>query len=384
MDLAQSSDWAAAFETFFAPFGHHFPRSESRMSAQQYIRGLLSEVQRKNSWQLAEAVGLTNPHPLQRLLREVPWDVEAVRAQMRQTVLNQLGYEPGIAIIDESGFIKKGDKSAGVGRQYCGRVGKVENCQVGVFLGYAAPLGAAFLDRALYVPQDWFADRDRCQAAGIPDEVNFQTKPQLARMLLERAWDAGFPMKWVVADSLYGNSPALRQAIDQAGRFYVLGLGAQHRVQLADGQTVGLSQLIEQQAAEPWPRFCFHLSEKGSVWSEWQAWRVQLPNDELGEQWLLLRREPDTYSDYRCYLSNAPVETTLPDLVAVALTRHSIEHLLEEAKGETGLADYEVRSWSGWYRHITLSLLAHTFLKLIQHTEREKKSVAHLVQSESS
>ena len=211
MNLEKGSHWSKLSAAFFAPLGSYFPRSESRESAQRYLRGLLAEVKRKNSWQLAEAVGLSDPHSLQRLLYEVPWDADAV--------CEQLGYEPGIGVIDESGFIKKGDKSVGVGRQYCGRVGKVENCQVGVFLSYATPLGAAFLDRALYVPQQWFEDRERCRAAKIPDEVVFQTKPQIAQVMLERAWREGIPMQWVVADTLYGNSPQLRNTIHQAGRY---------------------------------------------------------------------------------------------------------------------------------------------------------------------
>ena len=216
MNLEQGSHWSTLFDAFIAPLGRYFPRSESRESARQYVRGLLAEVKRKNSWQLAEAVGLSDPHSLQRLLYEVPWDADAVCGRVRQRVIEQLGYEPGIGVIDESGFIKKGNQSAGVGRQYCGRVGKVENCQVGVFLSDATPLGAAFLDRALYVPQQWFEDRERCRAAKIPDEVVFQTKPQIAQVMLERAWREGIPMQWVVADTcmathLNSATPSIRR-----------------------------------------------------------------------------------------------------------------------------------------------------------------------------
>jgi len=235
MDLEKTRSWSRLLDEFLAPFGRYFPRSESRSSARQYIRGLLADVKRKNSWQLAEAVGLRDPHPLQRLLYEVPWDADALCEQQREVVIEQLGYEPGIGLIDESGFIKKGDQSAGVARQYCGRIGKVDNCQVGVFLGYATPLGAAFLDRSLYIPEQWFADRERCRAAKIPDAVAFQTKPQLAATMLERAWSEGIPLQWVVADTLYGNSPQFRNSIEQAGRYYVLGIGAHHYVTRPEG-----------------------------------------------------------------------------------------------------------------------------------------------------
>lgn len=380
MDVEHRQQWSQAFDTFFEPFGGYFVRSESRATAHSYVRGLLADIPRKNSWQLAEALGLLDPHPLQRLLYEVPWDADAVCAELRQQVIARLGYEPGIGVIDGSGFVKKGDKSVGVGRQYCGRVGKVENCQVGVFLGYATPLGAAFIDRELYIPQDWFADRERCRAAKIPDEVVFQTKPQIAQRLLERAWAEDLPLQWVVGDTVYGNSPSLRHALHVAGRYYVLGIGSQHSVQLSDGSLCLLSDLIARQSEVEWERLCFQVGEKGPIWYEWRAWRNQLPNESIGEQWLVLRRDPQTQTNYHCFVSNAPADTDLTELAGVALTRHAIEQLLEEAKSETGLADYEVRHWHGWYRHITLSLLAHTFLKWIQHEERQKKSLAHLVE----
>jgi SRSO17 transposase len=189
-------------------------------------------------------------------------------------------------------------------------------------------------------------------------------------------------MQWVVGDTQYGNSPDLRNSIQQAGRYYVLGIGSHHQVHLADGGDVALSDLLDSQIAVSWDRLGFQWREQGAVGYEWRAWRMKLPNDAVGEQWLLVRRDPQSHADHRCFVSNAPGETNLVELAGVALTRYSMEQLLEEAKGETGLADYEVRHWPGWYRHITLSLLAHTFLKLIQHEQREKKPFAHLVEFE--
>jgi hypothetical protein len=190
-------------------------------------------------------------------------------------------------------------------------------------------------------------------------------------MMLEQAWEQGIPLQWVVADTAYGISPDLRNAIHQAGRYYVLGIGCHHQVHLADGTVIALSALLENQAEVPWERLCFQLSEKGAVWYAWRVWRIRVPNDAVGQQWLLVRRAPENRADCRCFVSNALPETTLVELAAMALTRHSIEQLIEEATGETGLADYEVRHWHGWYRHITLELLAHTFLKVIQHEQRE-------------
>ena len=232
MDYENPISWATELAEFLESFDAHFQRSETRTSIQNYMRGLLSDIPRKNGWQLAEEVGLSDAHPLQRLLNEAKWDDGAVRRQLREKVIEQIGYDPGIGMLDESSFVKWGKKSAGVARQYCGRLGKVENCQVGVYLGYVTPTGAALLDCQLYLPQAWCDDRDRCQAAQVPSEVCFQTKPQIAQAMLEQAWDEGVPMQWVVGDTLYGNSPGLREAIDDRDRYYVLSVGSHHRVQM--------------------------------------------------------------------------------------------------------------------------------------------------------
>ena len=181
MDLNDLASQIPDLETFLETFALCFPRREVRTNATRYVRGLLADVPRKNGWQLAEELGLSDPHALQRLLNEAKWDDREVRRQMRQSTIGQIGYNPGVGVLDESGFIKWGQKSAGVARQYCGRLGKVDNCQVGVYLAYVAPTGAAFLDVQLYLPKAWTDDRDRCQAAKIPDEVTFQTKPEIAQ-----------------------------------------------------------------------------------------------------------------------------------------------------------------------------------------------------------
>ena len=219
MDFENPAAWANDFETFFAAFARLFRRSETRTSAQLYVRGLLGNASRKNCWQLAESLGLPDPHPLQRVLNEAKWDADGVCQQLRAMINEVMGYEPGIGVLDESGVVKKGRKSAGVGPQYCGRVGKVENCQVGVYLGYVTPHGTAFLDRRLYVPAKWFDDRERCRAAHIPDTVVFQTKPLLAQAMLAQAWAEQLPLHWVTGDTLYGNSPTLRDFIARANRY---------------------------------------------------------------------------------------------------------------------------------------------------------------------
>jgi len=377
MELQDSDTWQTALSHFLAQFSWHFQRSETRTSLHHYVRGLLADVQRKNGWQLAEEMGLSDPHPLQRLLNEAQWDDRAVRDHLREIIIEQIGYHPGVGVLDESGFVKWGQCSAGVARQYCGRIGKVENCQVGVYLGYVTPTGAAFLDCHLYLPQVWCEDKPRCEAAKIPEEVSFQTKPQIAQALLAQAWANEVPLQWVTGDALYGNSPGLREMIHQHERSYVLEIGNHHSVSLsASGQTVKLRDLTHQVDATAWECLCFQVGEKGLLADEWQALRVEMPGDSIGEQWLLIRRTEG--NTHHFYLSNAPHDTPLTHLVGVALARHSIEDLFGEAKGEVGMADYEVRHWHGWHRHMTLVLLAHTWLKLIQHQQREKKVPCHI------
>lgn len=383
MNVENASDWIQSLQEFFKPFEPYFLRSETRENVQGYLRALLSDVKRKNSWQLAEVLGLADPHPLQRVLREAKWEDQDVRHQLRQVVIQALGSEQGIGVIDESGFVKWGDKSVGVGRQYCGRIGKIENCQVGVYLGYVTAHSAAFLDCQLYLPQSWCDDRPRCRAAHIPDDVTFQTKPQIAEAMLEQAWNEAVPMQWVVGDTLYGNSPNLRRAIHQADRYYVMAIGSHHHVQqMPSEQSIALQLLSQNLPIQAWERLCFRVGEKGPIWYDWQAVRVQMKNDTIGEQWLLVQRKLTDKPLYSFYLSNAPSDTELVDLVAVALSRHPIEDLFEEAKSEVGMADYEVRHWHSWHRHMTLVMLAHTWLKLIQHQQREKKSITCLVEFE--
>jgi len=384
MDYEKAEDWQQSFTEFFSHFEGLFMRSESCQMARDYMRGLLADVKRKNCWQIAETMGLADPQALQRLLYEAKWEADAVCQKYRGLVASELGYEPGIGVIDESGFEKKGQQSAGVQRQWCGRLGKVENCQVGVFLGYVAPLGHAFLDRELYLPQSWCEDAQRREKARIPPAVRFQTKPQLALRMLERAWAEGITMQWVVGDSVYGNSPDLRNAIHNKGRYYVMEIPSTNQVyRVGEDAAMSVEALAESLTTKDWVRMAFGLGEKGLQFYDWTAERVIAPNDTIGEQWLLFRRSVGGKIESTYALSNAPVDTPLEDLVAVALARHPIEQLLQEAKSEAGLADYEVRYWHSWYRHITLSLMAHTWLTLIRHSQREKKPLTRMDELQS-
>jgi len=299
--------------------------------------------------------------------------------------VQKLEYQPGVGVIDESGFVKKGEQSVGVQRQWCGRLGKVENCQVGVFLGYVTPFGSAFLDCELYLPQSWCDDGARRRVAGVPPSVGFRTKPELALVMLAQAWSEGIAMQWVVGDTVYGNSPTLRNAIAKSGRYYVMEIPGTNLIHpRGEADPTAVQSLARQLPDAAWERMAFGLGEKEPQFYDWAAVRVLAPTDDVGEQWLLFRRSVGEAPECKYALSNAPVDTPLADLAAVALSRHPIEHLLEEAKGEAGLADYEVRHWHSWYRHITLSLVAHTWLSLIRHEQRQKKPVALLDELQSA
>ena len=252
MDWQQSESWARSFEQFMSKYDELFVRSETRDKAKLYVRGLLANVERKNGWQLSESLNMANPHPLQRLVNEAKWEADKVQAQQRQEIYRQIN-ELGVLEIDESSFIKKGTKSAAVSRQYCGRIGKVENCQVGVFLTMATSTLSIFLDYRLFVPQVWCDDESRRREAQIPDELVFQTKPQLAQAMLETVWQEGVTAQYVNRDSLYGNSPDLRNFIHNSDHYYVLAIGSSHKV-IQDGIRQDLLSLAQAIPNSEWEK----------------------------------------------------------------------------------------------------------------------------------
>ena len=200
------------------------PRSDQRAKGEVYLRGLLSAAERKNGWTLAEQAGDATPDAMQRLLNHAGWNANLVRDDLRDYVVEHLGDDAAVLVVDETGFLKKGSKSAGVARQYSGTAGRIENCQVGVFLAYAAPAGRTFLDRELYLPRAWIEDPARCAQAGIGADVEFRTKPELALAMLTRALDAAVPAGWVTADEIYGQNAGLRLALEERGLPYVLAV----------------------------------------------------------------------------------------------------------------------------------------------------------------
>jgi SRSO17 transposase len=369
--LETVAGWAAELRGLVDRIGYHFARAEARERVLAYLTGLLSPVERKNSWQLAEAVGDATPYGIQHLLGRADWDADAVRDELRSYVTEQLGDPNGVAIIDETGFLKKGTKSVGVARQYSGTAGRVENCQIGVFLTYASPKGRTFLDRELYLHKEWAQDRERCREAGVPDEVEFATKPQLAKRMLERALDAGVPVAWVTGDEVYGGDRHLRMWLEGRQQPFVLAIKSNEplwsegeggvRQRAATAIAAGLKD-------EDWQQLSAGEGAKGPRLYDWARVRLFRLPDPGWEHWLLVRRSLVDPTDLAYYVVFGPADTTLEELVGVAGSRWTIEECLEAAKGEVGLDEYEVRKWTGWYRHITLALLAHAYLAVTQAT----------------
>ena len=293
---------------------------------------------------------------------------------LRSYVFERLGEEEsGVLIVDETGFLKKGEKPVGVARQYTGTAGRTENSQVGVFAVYASCKGAAFVDRALYLPEGWAGDAARRAEAGVPKEVRFATKGELARRMLERALEAGVPAKWVVADTVYGTARGLRGWLEERGRSYVMAVTGTHGVH-REGRQRQARAVARDLPAEAWVRASSGTGSKGERLYDWASLALSDAGaeDEAG-RWLLVRRNIDEPSKLAYYLAYGPKATNAGELVRVAGRRWTIEDCFEQAKGEVGLDEYEVRKWDGWYRHTTLSLLAHAYLAVLRSAaEREE------------
>jgi SRSO17 transposase len=360
--------------------GPHFRRAEVRERVGRFLTSLLSGVERKNGWQLAEELDESGPQGVQRLLNAADWDEEAVRDELRTYVVEHLEDKHAVLVVDETGFVKKGKKSVGVARQYSGTAGRRENSQMGVFLLYASAKGHAFVDRALYLPEEWTQDRVRCREAGVPESVSFATKGELAQQMLKRAFAAGVKADWVVADTVYGYDE-MRDWLESQHQKYVLAVPETHTVwSQGEPQPVGL--LAALLPAEAWVPLSAGEGSQGARLYEW-AW-LQLPYEREESQgwvsWLLIRRslvDPSKRAYYRAW---GPASTPLIVLVRVAGSRWTIEEGFEQAKGGVGLDQYEVRTWTAWYRFMTLALLAYAFLVVMrtqaQAAEQKKGQVS--------
>jgi SRSO17 transposase len=363
--------WSTAWERLHERIAHHFGRVEVRARLERYLAGLFARIDRKNGWQIAEAIGEEGPQGVQRLVNAAVWDAEAVRDDLRAYVIEHLGdAESGVLVVDETGFPKKGNASCGVASQYCGTTGSTTNCQVGVFLAYASRYGMAFLDRTLYLPRVWADDAARRDAAGVPKDVRFATKPALAKQMLARASAAKVSARWVVADSFYGRAHHFRRWLEEEGQSYVVGVLPAQVVEY-DGQRQRAKALAERLASNVWGRRSAGEGTQGPRVHDWAVIALSEVCPAEMRRWLLVRRAPEDPTDCAYFRVYGPANTTAEELVRVAGMRWTIEEGFAQAKGEVGLDQYEVRRWDAWHRYVTLGLLAHAYLTIVSAGARQ-------------
>ncbi len=361
--------WQTAFSEVIDLIAPRFARYEPLRHAVGLIEGMVCGLDRKNCWTIAEHRGQKSPDGLQHLLSRAKWDADAVRDDLRGYVVDHFGHPDAILVVDETGDVKKGTHSVGVQRQYTGTAGRIENAQVAVYLTYAAPAGHALVDRALYLPRSWTDDRDRCAAAGVPDETQFSTKPALAAAMVTRAVQAKVPCAWVAGDEVYGADPTLRRTIRGHGLGYVLQVAANRQVATEAGP-IRVGQLPDLVPKQAWERYSAGAGSKGHRWYSW-AWIAIEPEDDTdsGIHHVLIRRNDATgeLAYHRCY---SPRPVSLLTLVRVAGQRWRIEESFQAAKTLTGLDQHQVRKWTSWHRWTTLAMLAHAFLAVATAAER--------------
>jgi SRSO17 transposase len=360
--------WWDEFGALLDRIRPRFARYEPARHAGALMQGLLSGLDRKNCWTIAEHRGDSNPEGLQHLLSRARWEADEVRDDLRGYVVEAFGDPDGILVVDETGDLNKGEATVGVQRQYTGTAGRIENAQVAVYLTYTGRRGHALIDRALYLPKSWTGFPDRCATAGVPEDVEFATKPALAVKMIGAALDAGVPARWIAGDEVYGNDPKLRVALESRGVGYVLAVACDHRIPTAGGP-VRADSVARGLPPQSWQRLSAGAGSKGHRMYSW-AW-LDIDDDEPGHRWMLLRRNDSTgeLAYYRCYAAE-PV--ALAELVRVAGQRWTVEESFQAAKGQAGLDQHQVRTWTSWHRWVTLSMLAMAFLAVVTAAEHDR------------
>jgi len=359
------ASWAGELADVTSRIGPRFKRPEVRARAAVSLKGLLGSVERKNGWQLAEFVGDETPKNLQHFIARATWNADAVRDDLRAYVVEHLAEADGVLIVDETGFLKKGQMSPGVARMYSGTAGRIENCQIGVFLAYRSSKGQTLIDRELYLPKEWADDPHRRRLAHIPEDVIFATKPELGRRMVLRALEAQVPARWVTADEVYGSDHRFRRVLEERQVGYVVAVSCQQRIFL--GMHYGRAD--EQVATLPkraWKKLSCGAGSKGERFYDWAHLPFPFLTEHGQQRGLLVRRSLEDPEDRAYYLTHAPEGTPLKTLVRVAGCRWAIEECFEQAKQETGLDECELRGWDGWHRHITLSMFAHALLAVVR------------------
>jgi SRSO17 transposase len=357
--------WEQELTGLKARVGRVLHRRELRETGAAFLDGLLSGIERKTGWLMAEQSGAERPYRMQSLLGRSQWDADRLRDEVRDYVVEALGDEDGVLIVDETGFVKKGDRSAGVARQYSGTAGRIENCQVGVFLAYASRCGQALVDRRLYLPESWTKDRARCARASIPETVTFATKPKMALAMIEAALDAGMPCAYVLGDAVYGADSSLRRMLENRQQPYVLAVRGTHFMRRGGDrwfEETSPEELAGELAPEAWTCHAAGEGAKGPRLYDWARIRRPWTSEQGFEHWLLVRRKRSKSAEKAYYLVFAPPGSTLAELAGAAGLRWAVEECFERAKDELGLDHCEARSWHGWHRHMSLCMAALAFL----------------------
>ena len=365
VDEALLDEWERELDGLDSLIGPRFFRREPRATAVAYVKGLLSDVPTRNGWTLAQQAGHRTPDKVQKMLNQGVWDEAGVREDVRGYVAANLGDASGVLVFDETGDIKQGTETVGVARQYTGVTGQVENCQVAVFAAYVSDRGRALVDTELYLPREFALDATRCRRAGVPDQRRgvVVTKGRLAATMLARALSAGMAFGYVAGDEVYGRSPDLRDAVEAAGKGYVLEVGCDYRCGMAVGEHLRVDELKDQVPARGWQLRSAGRGAKGLRMHAW-AW-VALDSSHCPEGWrrsLLIRRGRESEDEYAYFLCYHRRGVGLGELVGVAGRRWGVEECFATAKSEAGLDQHQVRTWTAWYRHTILAILATAFL----------------------
>jgi SRSO17 transposase len=370
-------DWKVALEELKQLMAPAFGRSEIRASAGAFIDGLLSSAERKTGWMLAEEAGLERPYRIQSLLGRSSWSADGLRDLVRGYVAEALGDRDGVLVVDETGFLKKGIHSVGVARQYSGTAGRIENSQIGVFVSYASRFGHALVDRQLYLPKAWAQDGARRAKASVPEDLEFATKPAMAREMVARTLDAGLPCAWVLADAVYGSDYRFRRLLEERGQAYVLAVRSTHTLRFLEtcGEDWSLVQsdpatLADDLDAGQWQSLTAGEGSKGPRLYDWARIPLGRDTDAGFERWVLIRRSQRDGQALAYFFAHAPSGTSLAELAAAAGLRWTIEECFLRAKDDLGLDHCEARSWHGWHRHMSLVMAAAAFLAKLSADQR--------------
>ncbi|UPW06819.1 IS701 family transposase [Rhodococcus pyridinivorans] len=345
-----------------------FARREAARNAGAFVVGVLSSLETKNCWTMAELSGHATPDKLQHLLSRATWEADEIRDDLRAMIIDAFAEPDAVLVVDETGHVKKGTKTVGVQRQYSGTAGRIENCQVAVYMTYTSSKGHALIDRALYLPRSWAEDHDRRTDAGVPEDVEFATKPALATEMITRTLDAGTPAAWVAGDEVYGSCPDLRTALQERQIGYVLAIGCNRKVDTVSGRC-RVDELVAALPRRAWRRLSAGGGAKGPRWYSW-AWIDTTDAPACGGHCSVLARRNDTTGELAYYHCYSPAPVTLAELVRVAGRRWTVEESFQTGKGLTGLDQHQLRTWTSWHRWTVLVMLAHAFLAAATATQR--------------